>query len=109
MKLERVELIYIHFDTDCHCGPTEYPAWHMEFTQAMCKRTSDGPNAQPPWGGAPINPLFASVVLSGIHDGPLSQAIAAGNMGEPVVQHAWPGFREWWAQFWQRQAEELPG
>ena len=101
------ELLYIHFQTDLHCGPTAFPQWHMEFSQAMETRQSRGVAAGAPWGGPPINPLFLTAVPPGAHGSPLVRAIVAGNMQSPEVEGAWPGFSRWWSLFWARRCRKF--
>ena len=101
------ELLYIHFDRDCFCGPAKYPEWHAGFQQAIMKRVRDGFGASPPWGGPPINFHFASAMLPGTHDCPTCKAIVAGNMTAPLVESAWPGFPAYWPRWWQRQSAHI--
>jgi hypothetical protein len=97
------ELLYLHFDRDCFCGPANYPTWHAEFQQAMTARVRDGFGAAPPWGGPPINDHFVSAMLSGAHDCSTCMAFVAGDMDHPLVESAWPGFSAYWERWWQRQ------
>ena len=103
MQVMQHDLLYIHFDRDCHCGPVTYKEWHVEFQQAMIVRTRDGPTAAPPWGGPPIKPNFVSAMVAGVHDCPTSSAFVAGDMTNPLVESAWPNFSAWWCSWWQRQ------